>query len=280
MSETVVVDVHVIGGISIRVYRSTGQSAAPIGVLFLLHGRHGSANDVDSMAKSIHEHGTKKSRLDLFIVTLDHRNHGNRIVESVANNTWTEEKNNVKHALDMYSIQSRSSSTLPWFYFMQSYLFPMNERRIEAWGIAGISLGGHSTWIALAQDARITVGIPIIGCPDYEALMEYRANTSNIPFEPPYIPSGFSDAIKSSNPASGDYTSLKNTNPFLGKKILVLSGQDDKLVPWTASKGFVELLEVGEEGLKEVVVQKGVGHECTKEMVERTAGFVEAELLK
>jgi len=110
-------------------------------------------------------------------------------------------------------------------------------------------------------------------------LLEYRAKKSNVPFAAPYIPHGFSEIITSGNPASKDYTSLENTNPFLGKKILVLSGEDDKLVPWVASKKFVETLEVGREGVKEVFVQKGAGHECTEEMIRKTARFIQAELL-
>ena len=34
---------------------------------------------------------------------------------------------------------------------LASLLYPMGERTIVEWGIAGVSLGGHSTWIALAH---------------------------------------------------------------------------------------------------------------------------------
>lgn len=63
-------------------------------------------------------------------------------------------------------------------------------------------------------------------------------------------------------------------NPFIGKKVLVLSGGADPLVPWTASQKFVDELQVGESGRKEVFVQDGAGHECTSEMVERLAKFI------
>lgn len=33
--------------------------------------------------------------------------------------------------------------------FLPSYLYPSNERTIGQWSVAGFSLGGHSTWIAL-----------------------------------------------------------------------------------------------------------------------------------
>lgn len=32
-----------------------------------------------------------------------------------------------------------------------AYIYPRAERNIVAWGVAGISLGGHSTWIALTR---------------------------------------------------------------------------------------------------------------------------------
>lgn len=35
--------------------------------------------------------------------------------------------------------------------FLPSYLFPHDESKIESWGVVGISLGGHSTWIVLSQ---------------------------------------------------------------------------------------------------------------------------------
>jgi predicted esterase len=63
-------------------------------------------------------------------------------------------------------------------------------------------------------------------------------------------------------------------NPFLGKRVLVLSGEIDRLVPWDASKEFVERLEVGQDGVKKVSLYRGVGHECTDEMVKEMAEFI------
>jgi predicted esterase len=75
------------------------------------------------------------------------------------------------------------------------------------------------------------------------------------------------------------YRSLDSSNPFIGKKILVLSGGEDTLVPWSMSHAFVEGLEVGEMGVKKVVIQENTGHECTNEMVEEMAVFIRAEVL-
>ena len=73
------------------------------------------------------------------------------------------------HRIDMYSIQSKFSSSrgqnLSQFLitagtardvsflidFLPAYLYPSNEKCISGWGVAGISLGGHSTWISLSS---------------------------------------------------------------------------------------------------------------------------------
>lgn len=41
--------------------------------------------------------------------------------------------------------------------FLPSYLFPNGERTVSDWGIAGISLGGHSSWIGLAHGTAVTI---------------------------------------------------------------------------------------------------------------------------
>jgi len=65
-----------------------------------------------------------------------------------------------------------------------------------------------------------------------------------------------------------------NPNPFLNKRILVLSGGLDKLVPYDSGSEFIEALDVGPEGVKTVVVQPDAGHELTPKMVELLANFV------
>lgn len=67
----------------------------------------------------------------------------------------------------------------------------------------------------------------------------------------------------------------ESRSPFEEKKILIMCGRDDKLVPWSASEQFVSQdLDVGRDGVKEVFVQEGAGHECTTEMINRMIEFV------
>lgn len=173
--------------------------------------------------------------------------------------------------------------------FLPSYLYPHGEQTIKQWKLAGISLGGHATWYALQHggcklkrprsnqmklrltEPRLGVGIPIIGCPDYLALMHDRAKASGLEFGPPILPDSLLELIKRESPVS---TPVMGRNPFFGKKILVLAGGKDELVPWVFSESFVEQIEVGEKGVKKVVVYPDVGHAFTASMEEDVANFV------
>jgi hypothetical protein len=61
--------------------------------------------------------------------------------------------------------------------------------------------------------------------------------------------------------------------------VLVLAGEDDAIVPWAMSRGFVDALDVGPDGRKEVAVVRGVGHEFTDGMREEVFRFLWEEAL-
>ncbi|KAG1760872.1 hypothetical protein EDD22DRAFT_988083 [Suillus occidentalis] len=123
-------------------------------------------------------------------------------------------------------------------------------------------------------EPRLIPGIPIIGCPDYTKLISQRAASSDIPFSPPYFPVSFPTYVGTHDPAQLAYRAKDASNPFFGKKVLVLSGKEDKLVPWVASAEFVDGLEVWEGGVKRVVVEEGAGHEYTRVMQKEAGVFV------
>lgn len=110
--------------------------------------------------------------------------------------------------------------------------------------------------------------------------MTSRAKESSITLEPPYLPDCLLSLIYKLDPVSFPYSSMDTSNPFLGKKILVLSGGQDKVVPWSAGREFVERLEVGTEGRKKSVVVEGAGHICTVEMVVEIVQFIKEEVLQ
>lgn len=277
-----------ISGLLVDVYshptsNSNSSSTNPIHALFFLHGRFGSTQhkDVVDTVKVIFDEtyagvsGERKK--DLIIVAFDHRNHGTRLVDQQRNFSWSKDpaKNNDQHAVDMYTIQTGSAEDVSFLIdHLPSFLYPSGERTIVGWGMGGVSLGGHSTWIALSREPRLSLGIPIIGCPDYTKLISQRAASSDVPFSPPYFPTSLKSYVGKRDPAQLAYRAKDASNPFFGKMVLVLSGKEDKLVPWVASAEFVEGLEVGEGGVKRVVVEEGAGHECTKVMQKEAGVFV------
>ncbi|CAL1715716.1 unnamed protein product [Somion occarium] len=187
-----------------------------------MHGRTSSTADVEWAAEQVLNETSKKyendSTLhhDLLVVTFDHRNHGSRLVDVKANIGWHEFGNhNERHAVDMYSIQvgtSRDISTI--IDFLPSFLYPNDERSIVHWIASGVSLGGHSTWIALRTEPRVRVGIPIIGGADYASLLSERAKKAGLSLEPPHFPNSLRPVIEANDP------------------VLALCGGDDTLVPW------------------------------------------------
>lgn len=54
----------------------------------------------------------------------------------------------------------------------------------------------------------------------------------------------------------------------------------DPLVPWDASKKFVEELVVGQKGVKKVFVQPNTGHTCSMKMVEEMIEFLQLYILR
>ncbi|KAI0293804.1 hypothetical protein BC826DRAFT_1014328 [Russula brevipes] len=119
-------------GLSTNVYaRSdlrTKHSSEPVVVLFFLHGRGGSADDVDPTARAAFawaedkQASTKQSPRDFIVVTFDQRNHGKRTVDERANMGWSlkPEKHNERHAQvpglgagHPFSITSGSSADPP-----------------------------------------------------------------------------------------------------------------------------------------------------------------------
>ncbi|KIK46012.1 hypothetical protein CY34DRAFT_463591 [Suillus luteus UH-Slu-Lm8-n1] len=193
------------------------------------------------------------------------------------NLAWSKDpaKNNDQHAVDLYTIQTGSAEDVSFLIdHLPSFLYPSGERTIVEWGIGGASLGGHSTWIALSREPRLTLGIPIVGCPSYTKLISHRAASSDIPFSPPYFPVSFQTYIRTHDLAQLAFRAKDASNPFFGKKVLVLSGKEDKLVPWAASAEFVEGLEVGDGGVKRVVVEEGAGHEWTEGMLKEANKFM------
>lgn len=147
--------------------------------------------------------------------------------------------------------------------YLAPCLFPHDEHKITDYFVSGVSLGGHSTWIALAHEPRLSLGIPIIGSPDMLALLSARAKSLPPPYGPldvvaPYFPQSLLNLIERTDPVNVDRRVWRD------RKILVLGGKDDKLVPHDGggTASFIDVLEgregVGAQGHIEAFVQDGV----------------------
>ncbi|GAA5941228.1 alpha/beta hydrolase family protein [Sporobolomyces koalae] len=292
-----------VGGLPIQVYgldQLSPEPKKPLSVMFLLHGRFGSADmKLMSTFASTYleppagiERGDRKK--DLIVVTFDQRNHGHRTTNKMGNFGWKEggkkrlqerrelgmqdhELDNMAHATSMVAIQTGTAKDVSFLIdFLPCTVFPHDERKIVDWYCSGVSLGGHSTWIALTQEPRISLGIPIIGSPSAYTLLSDRALSLPPPSGPltvsaPYFPASFVDLLKKTDP---DQVSL---SVWKGRKLLVLSGAEDELVNFVkgGSEKFIKVLE-REGNLKEldVWVQPETGHACTPEMMSRASEFV------
>lgn len=101
---------------------------------------------------------------------IDQRNHGTREVYPLSNQSWKQD--NPHHAQDMFGIISGAVAdtrllidALPGYVLLDSC---PSQPAFDQHLCLGVSLGGHSTWQTLFADPRVTAGVSIIGCPDFQ----------------------------------------------------------------------------------------------------------------
>ena len=81
--------------------------------------------------------------------------------------------------------------------------------------------------------------------------MEQRAEPLGVPRAPPYFPASLRALVRAHD------TVAAPAAVFVGKRVLVLSGAEDRLVPWEVSRAFVDARDVGRGGRKVVSVSPG-----------------------
>ena len=185
--------------------------------------------------------------------------------------------------------------------------------------VLGVSLGGHACWHCLIHDRRISTGVVVIGCPDYLQLMKDRARLTKLgswtESSPPGsafvgsrdFPQDLVVAVEAYDPAglflgpiaqrsNESYTRERSHEekqkliPLMkrtlqGKRVLNLSGREDKLVPYSQSEPFLTWLKNATRdwlGNSEVVFKDvifdGVGHAMTPPMVDEAIAFMAESL--
>lgn len=112
------------------------------------------------------------------------------------------------------------------------------------------------------------------------------------------IPEGLRKLIQQEGPMACEFGgSEKESNPYLGRRIMVVAGSKDKrtyslvwtivcrnrligryavaVVPYAPyTKDFMDKLVVGEVGAKETLILEGAGHEMTPEGDEQIGEFI------
>ncbi|KAK2616118.1 hypothetical protein N8I77_002827 [Diaporthe amygdali] len=306
-----------VTGIMVDVYglEELPSSLTHVSVLWLHNPRLGTKARMAPMAqRAVGEYNATRaatSKRGLIAAAFDQRNHGTREVHPLANQSWN--KGNPFHAQDMFGIVSGTVvdtrlliDALPGYLFLEPSQSP--PPALDQHICLGVSLGGHSTWQALFAEPRITAGVSIIGCPDFQLLMQDRARLSKLAtydrsaggagflgssdFPPGlvaqcarYDPKGIlfgADGVVESPPEEQQ----ARLRPILdahvkGKRLLMCTGGDDKLVPWRCSESFTKFFTGAADGwykdsglVADNRVYPGRGHECSPEMVVDAVRFV------
>jgi len=105
----------------------------------------------------------------------------------------------------------------------------------------------------------VTAGVVVIGCPDFKSLMLQRAGEQD---REARLPQAFLDIVVKLDPR------LETVST---KDLLILKGDDDNLVPWSASQRFVSALPPEKV---EVVGYPGVGHAFPDAMLKKSAAWI------
>ena len=264
-----------IAGILVTIYGLDELPAAKDNVtcLWLLHGRGDTQDSMSFVAAAmIRSWNSKKQTGDssLICVCFDQRNHGSRMIDNKANESWN--GGNPTHGPDMYSLFSGTAQDVSQLIsLLPAYLSFRPTNHI----CGGVSLGAHATWQAIMNDSRITAAIIIIGCADYARLMTDRAIRGKLASctatDPPGrdflgsqdFPASLLEMIRQRDPAGlllgelddptehsrepseGEKARLRPIlrEKLAGKKLLVLSGGRDRLVPYEQSEPFLTWLK-------------------------------------
>ncbi|KAJ1307450.1 hypothetical protein OPQ81_001551 [Rhizoctonia solani] len=255
----VVVHIHVHPALS---------DASTIAVLFVIHGHPASAHHMKPIVNGTFDLAKNKTKLldakrNLVIITFDLEDDYNKMAEE----SECESAQVYKKHERIASTVSRLMDTLP------TVLCPNNDRFIDTWMVAGLSLGAHAAWLAMDRDPRLSVCIPIIGSPDFLDIATARNNLTGVPLVSSYMTSATRNYILKNDPTSHRRNSVR-PDPFMNKHILALAGAQDSVVPFLATRRFLDRINVGPLGTKRLIIQQGVGHQCTREMVVEIAETV------
>lgn len=134
--------------------------------------------------------------------------------------------------------------------------------------VTGLSLGGHASWDVLARDPRVNAAVIVVGCPDLTAMLLDRLGGYSSTAD---VPSGTAKWPKS---VERLYLARdRSLTEIRGKKILVLNGADDPLVPSRFTRPWVEKYAANNDVV--FVEQEDTGHWMSYQMMERIEDWLQ-----
>ncbi|KXS17749.1 alpha/beta-hydrolase [Gonapodya prolifera JEL478] len=267
-----------VGGLAVTVYGLPEVRKQPprhLVAVIVLHGRLQNRDAVRFLCQKLVAPNSKE--IAFLAVAFDQRNHGTRLLDNVKNGDWR--AGNDSHAIDMFSIQYGTTcdasfliDTLPAFLGLD----------IASWGIMGVSLGGHASFLSIVKDSRISAAVPIVGCADYESLMTSRA--ANL--KPAHIPKVPTAATFKTPQFLGMLRALDpvhNVDKLRGRDgrprpVAWIVGGKDRLVPWKASEKWLsqakELYSGQDADRLTFHIETEAGHEVTPNMADIGTKFL------
>ncbi|CAI6097634.1 unnamed protein product [Clonostachys chloroleuca] len=270
--------------------------SAPVTCLWLLHPRtrtRGRMHDIAARTVKAWHGSPEAGKRGLVALCFDMPNHGTRVVSERANGAWA--AGNDTHAIDMLGMVKGARADMSGL--MDVVAGYLGRENVDGHVVLGWSLGGHAAWQAWLGEERVDAAVSVIGSPDFMGLMGGRAAGSKLDCGAQFLgsrffprdlvavckandPKGFlfSDSPLPQLPLSeaerSRLSALVDSRGLRSKKLLLLSGGDDQLVPHKFTAPFVKVLaEVGGLQVDDRVFD-GVGHWFSAEMVEQAVEFL------
>ncbi|KAF4120038.1 hypothetical protein GMORB2_3449 [Geosmithia morbida] len=303
---TVSVKTVPMGGLLVDVYglEELPAGPSPVTCLWLLHPRmrtRARMQDIASRVIDAYNNRMAESSASpprgLVALAFDMPNHGTRLVSEQANKAWNQ--GNELHAIDMVAgIKGARNDMSGLMDVVGGYL----DRKVDEHVCLGWSLGGHAVWQAWLAERRLHAAVAIVGCPDFIGLMRDRAKTSDLDIPEgqtflgsKYFPDDLAATCARYDPRGVIFGAQESHLPEAplsdaerervrsilaergctsNRRLLLCSGADDKLVPYTNSAPFVKLLQdVGGVPVQDKVYE-GVGHAFSADMVQDAVEFL------
>lgn len=268
----------------------------PVNVHYLVHYRGGDHTFTESVAYNVLQQYYSKKQADpvpLICVTFDNRNHGTRTVDKKYNSSW--KSGNDTHGLDMVSqihgnvqdlklITEYLPSYLNLEYHMSDFVKHNVETKVQFRNIfSGYSVGGHTVIrFAHKHPELITVLNPVVGCSALTNLLLNRLlkiKSDHADFDKKWFYADYSELPLTEEQREKQYPeafhkdlsqediSIFENFPFASINTFASFGADDTLVPPSLTRLWIELYENNNPQTK-LVVQPGVGHDVTAEMID------------